>query len=676
MHAKCAQSRRAGPVIGIGLAAVVLMAAACQPAKQPPYAEVAVLTGSAYERGYQHGRRFAAKIDSLYEMLIETSLVPFLNREQNDVMAFLTHYQSEEYQDGRFSYQMMLESGKNLLEGLRETHPEVIEELRGLADGVGVEGTGLTFDDILVLNTFVDTMLSFRSVTAFIKQLQSPKMVDFEVLADLSSDGVDNNGDGQVDEPDDNVVKTLDPDDGFVVGYRPRTRAALVEIPPGTAIRFTLWDPPPLSSFEDPDAPPKPGAAQGMDLESVRIRVNDTLYTTECDCIQTALWGDADRDLDPEYGMEVVFTPPGGLPAAAEVALYIQATNVSQITNPPPVHPRMLRDERVTLTTSGFGRSVAEVINRGLADEGTEPPAIAFAVRDDASPDGQVRLAQHFALLDSNITHKHTVLLIHRPDDGHAFAQLGWTGVIWGFSGMNDQGLTYSVMPSDSLDNPFAGQVRTGGWTARLLADGVPVGIKGRELLEGCDSVEEAEAMLRSEGNTFGYNFLLADSQGDLRAVEVDANVFDTPDGGVLTYGPDRTDPGNLDAYGRPLGSVRDDDLRITAMFAKNVPDIDGLILVFYAQPQALWSTFYYRALKAHTVLGEQIEARYGQLDVPGMIEVLRTPDLVDDKESMNAAVYEPEALKLHWAMGQVPATDGEFTELDLGALLEGGLEP
>ncbi len=676
MHATRARPRRTRAAIGFGLAALLPMFAACQPAKQPPYAEVAVLTGSAYDRGYQHGRRFAAKIDSLYEMLIETSLVPFLNREQDDVMAFLTHYQSEEYQNGRFSYQMMLESGKNLLDGLRDTHPEVIEELRGLADGVGVEGTGLTFDDILVLNTFVDTMLSFRSVTAFIKQLQSPKLIDFEVMADLSADGVDNNGDGQIDEPDDNVVKTLDIHAGWFAGYRPRTRAALVEIPPGAAIRFTLWDPPPLSSFEDPDAPPKPGAAQGMDLDSVRIQLNGTLYTAECDCIQTELWGDADRDLDPRYGMQVVFTPPGGLPPAAEVVLYVQATNVSQVVNPPPVHPRMLRDERITLTTAGFGRPVAAVLNRGLFDEGTEPPATAFAVRDSATPDGRVRLAQHFALLDSNITHKHTVLLIHEPDDGHAFAQLGWTGVIWGFSGMNDQGLTYSVVPSDSLDNPFAGQVRTGGWTAKLLAYGVPIGIKGRELLEGCDSVDQAEAMLRSGGNTFGFNFLLADAQGDLRAVEVDANVFDTPDGGVLTYGPDRTEPGNLDAYGRPLGSVRDDDLRITTMFRKNVPDIDALILVFHAQPQALWSTFYYRGLKAHTILGEQIEARYGQLDAPAMIEVMRTPELVDDKESMNAAVYEPEDLTIHWAMGQVPATDGEFHELDLGAALESGSAP
>jgi hypothetical protein len=38
---------------------------------------------------------------------------------------------------------------------------------------------------------------------------------------------------------------------------------------------------------------------------------------------------------------------------------------------------------------------------------------------------------------------------------GKAHAVLGWAGVIFGFSGMNEDGLTFASNPSDSLDNPF-----------------------------------------------------------------------------------------------------------------------------------------------------------------------------------------------------------------------------
>jgi hypothetical protein len=39
----------------------------------------------------------------------------------------------------------------------------------------------------------------------------------------------------------------------------------------------------------------------------------------------------------------------------------------------------------------------------------------------------------------------------------------------------------------------------------------------------------------------------------------------------------------------------------------------------------------------------------------------------------MSAVVFEPGAGRLHVAMGQVPATDGEFLPFDLDELLSGG---
>lgn len=637
---------------------LLLLAPGCGPARQPDYTDVVVLRGSPYQRGFQHGQLLESKIRSLYYKLLDTTLMPYLNREQDDVKSFLVEYQDPLYDDGQFSYQMMLQSGESLFRILQQEAPEYVEEMRGIADG-----SGMSFARILVLNTFVDTMLAFRSVTFFIRQLQSPRMLEMEFMGDFA-DGLDNNGDGRIDEPDDGFVKSRT-QQGWSTDYTPRPHAAMVEVPTDASIRFVLWDPPGLGGFTgSPDEEPKEGDLQGMDPDSIRIQLDDVLYlATEDDCIQSSPWGEEGK------GLEVIFTPPEGLPPGRVVTLYVQAHNISEIDNPPPVHPRVMRDERVVFTTRGAGFAPHEVDNAGVWDGRSMPPSIGFGVRGGATPDGRVRLAHHFALVDSDTTHKHTALFVHIPDEGRPHAVVGWAGVLWGFSGMNDAGLTYMVNPSDTLDNPLAGQVKQRAMYAKLLLTGIPVGIEGRRLLTRAETVDTARAMLEAEEHTFGWNLLLGDARGGLVAAELDANILGEDEGGCITFQPDPDDPGNLDEHGRLYGSVGGDDLRIGTHFQKNVPDIDTRILVFDVQPQFYWSSFYYRSLRAHAILGDQIARRYGSLDLEAMVDTLRTPGLVDTRDSMNAVVYEPETGVLHHAMGQVPATDGPFRAFDLASV-------
>jgi len=154
------------------LAATVLCAPACREAEQPAYYEVVTLSGTPYERGFTHGLRFASRIRSLYTSLLTNSLLPYLNREQPDIEAVLTEYQKPIYDNGQFSYQLMLQSGQNLAKFIPD---EYMEEMRGIADGAA-----LPFDQVLILNTFLDTMLGFRAITFFIRQLQSPYIQSVE----------------------------------------------------------------------------------------------------------------------------------------------------------------------------------------------------------------------------------------------------------------------------------------------------------------------------------------------------------------------------------------------------------------------------------------------------------------------------------------------------------------
>jgi len=628
------------------MVAILWFLSGCEPAEPPANSEVVVLEGSAYDRGFQHGKLLRNKIRSLYTILLETNLMPYLNREQDDVMTFLEVYREDKYQNGQFSYRMLLESGENLLEILKDSHPEYAEEMRGIADGANIP-----FERILVLNTFVDTMLAFRSVTLFLKQLSSPYLIEVEFLGDFA-DGVDNNGDGQTDEADDGAVK-IESGGAWQAGYGPKTHAAMVEVPVNAQIRMRFHDNPGLGGFTGgPDEKPKEGDLQGMAPESIRVQLGTELYTAVDDdeCFQMTLSGE-----NEEY-LEVIFTPPGGLPPGQTLSVTVQAHDISTINNPLPVRPRVMRDERFVFTTRGAGLSPRQVPNRGEWDGRSMPPSIGFAVRGTATSDGATRLAHHFALLDSNVSHKHTVLFVHRPDNGTPFAVVSWAGLVWGFSGMNREGLTYMVNPSDTLDNPLVGQVKQAVTSAKLLSTGIPIGVKGRILLEQSGTVPEALGLLEAEENTFGWNLLLGDQNGAIASAELDNNLLEESDGGFHSFTPEDG-----------IGNVGPDDLSMAMHFQANLPDIDTTILVFHVQPQLLWSSFYYRSLRAFYILGEEIQSRYGRLDLPGMIEVLRHPELVDTRESMNAVVFEPEDGKLHYAMGQVPATDGEFVEFDLG---------
>lgn len=612
---------------------LVMVFSACNVAEEPDNVRYCELSGSPFERGFTHGDQFKDDIRSFYTTLLTNSLLPYLNREQGDISAFLTEYQKPEYADGQFSYQVLLQSAWNLTQYIPERY---MEEMRGVAAGADVP-----FENILILNTFVDTMLSFRGITYFIKAFQAPHIMALRFLSDMGQDGIDNDGDGEIDEP---AEQNIEP-------YEVSPFASMVEVPIDTSIEFILIDYP-----------------EGPNPESIRIQIGTEVFTADCDCIQS------NYTTDEGLGLRVVFTPPGGFPAASVVSMIIQAGDKAEAVLPPTPRHRYMRDERVVFTTEGYGKLRHEVQNRGEGDGRTQPPTISFALRGQATKNGEVLLGQHFALLDAGTAHKHTALFLQRPDDAAAHAYLSWVGVIFGFSGMNANKAAYAVNMSDTLDNALVGKFKEDNFKAKLLAYGTPIMVMTREILETTDSVAGALEYMKQLKSTFGWNFLLVDGAGTMSSVEMDSNIIGDPDDGFFTVTPDPTVPNNLDAWGRPLSSVGPDDLFASSHFQRNTEDIDKrLMLVFYVRPQRYWSSYYNRSLRAFYLLGDQLRARYGRFDVAEAIDMMRTPELIDVRDSMNAAVYQPQRLKLHYAMGDVPVTDEDFRTFDMAEEL--GLE-
>ena len=84
------------------------------------------------------------------------------------------------------------------------------------------------------------------------------------------------------------------------------------------------------------------------------------------------------------------------------------------------------------------------------------------------------------------------------------------------------------------------------------------------------------------------------------------------------------------------------------------------------AEPQRGWTPYYYRSLRSFYRLGREIDHAYGSLDVSRVMSILKTPALEDQRDSMYAAIFEPQSLTIHYAMGQVPATSGDFMTIVL----------
>ncbi len=620
-HAAVWRRRR----VAILLLSTSLAIVSCQAAEAPPHRVVLHLHGDAYQRGLAHGRALSGRVHSLYTTLLTSSLLPYLNREQPAISGLLPRYGKAPYDKGNFSYQLLLDSALAIEADLPDRFRE---ELRGLADG-----SGLPYDEVLILNTFVDTVMAVRGIALAIRRSNAPQLTEAQVLG-LEGDGRDNDGDGKTDEPG----------EGTLTDIEPLSHALFVEIPTSPVFRFVLSDP------------------NGVNPQSVRVQLDSAVYEPGDPAVKaTAVDGET---------LEVVFSPTVALPAAATVALVLQAADDLIVADPPPAHASNLRDVQLAFTTVGAGQRPFEVPNRGLDDGRSQPPSLAFALRGSATTDGRTLLAQHFALLDANTAHDHTALFVHHPDDGPPFAVVGWSGVVWGLSGLSDAGLGATCNHSDTLDNaivksllPKIGDLAN----AQIVGRGLPIGFAIRQILDGRSTVLQGAAGLRGVPHLFGWVCLLADAQGGVRAVEVETDLSGDLDGGAVDYGPEIADPGNRDSHGRRLASVGEDDLRVGVHFNRDVDDLFRIeVQGIRIGPQRDWSSYWYRSQRVFALLGEAIAAGYGGFDREAVFELLRRPHFIDHSDSMNAVVIDPAARVIYHAMGTVPATDAPFEAVSL----------
>lgn len=679
------------------LATLAIAYLGCGPGKtHKPRYKVLHMRGTYYEMGYQHGQAFRDEIRSIYTQFLTKSILPYMNREYQYIAQFFSTYiRDEQYQDGKFAFQFLLDAAKLMEQSM---DPEHIQELQGIA-----AGSGMTYEQILIANTFLDTLLGMLTIDWYLKQVFSPTIVSLTVEGgspEIDADGLDNDGDGVTDETD----------EGLLYPYVSTNGAHLSGIPENPTFVYVLQD-----LFADP--------GEGVNIDSMRLEINGKLYQN----------GDEGFSYTPGEveGGELRVTPTEPLEPGSPVVLIFNATDKEVLLLPPPVHPNVLREERTVMFVRKDGEFYPpqELPNFDFhpTNPGDVAASINFAVKDEATVDGQMIVGRNFNLLDNDVGHNHAAVFVYHPIDEagnelKSFATIAWTGIVWGLAGINEDGFVVTVNRNETLNNTMAENVilpanacglivggipnrdlsdfacpidgGLGGMMAkclvdgaldamcmfqellveaRLLVQGVPIGFAGRSILASHGTIPEAEAYLKSVLKTAGWNILVADgTSGEMAMFELNSDVTRDGTGGVTTVYPVSATEATLDMdtpeyVGINSYSLAPGDLRQSNHSVKNLNEILlklGITAddpIFTVRPQRFWASEYFTPVNTFNAAGMLLKQNYGQIDESVVIEMLKRIELTDKRNSMQTVVFMPESKSMYVAVGDLPSNSSPF---------------
>lgn len=169
----------------------------------------------------------------------------------------------------------------------------------------------------------------------------------------------------------------------------------------------------------------------------------------------------------------------------------------SMLPNFPPDHREEF--QRISQDCGGAGdRMIAANtmfdILRGLG-------CATLVVEPDHSATGGPLFGRNLDFPTLGYLHEYSLLTIYHPTGKHAFASVGFPGFVGVLSGMNDVGLTVSVLE--------VYEAKDG--SAKFNIRGTPYALCFRRLLEECATLEEAETLLRGMNRSTWINLAICD---------------------------------------------------------------------------------------------------------------------------------------------------------------------
>jgi isopenicillin-N N-acyltransferase-like protein len=214
----------------------------------------------------------------------------------------------------------------------------------------------------------------------------------------------------------------------------------------------------------------------------------------------------------------------------------------------------------------------------------------------------------------------YSLVTVYRPKGKHAFASVAFPGLVGCLSGMNDAGLSLAILE--------VMEIKEG--EPRFDIEGVPYALCYRKLLEECTTIEEAKKLLTGMKRTATTNLVLAD--------RTRVAVFEVSPKKVVERNPERGVCSCTNHYCSE--EVRPAEVMNVARTLQR-----------------------FRILEA---------AR----DLPGRITVADVHRSLDEANlgslTLQTMVFEPATLKLHLAVGEIPASRGALKTIELGPLFKG----
>ncbi len=226
------------------------------------------------------------------------------------------------------------------------------------------------------------------------------------------------------------------------------------------------------------------------------------------------------------------------------------------------------------------------------------------------SKTGAVLFGRNLDFFTLGVLDRYGLVAVYRTEGKHAFATVGFPGVIGCISGMNDAGLALAVH-----------EVRiTADYAPMLNPKAMPYTFCLRSILEECTTIEEAQKLLRSSERSTILSVAICDRAG--------AGVLEiTPKTVALRRGSDGI-------------CVNTNHFRTHGL--------------------RLWT-----ACPRYAILSKATA-----MDKLGVDDIFKKLDEVhQDVRTVQSMVFEPVPLILHVAMGKIPATKGPLETLELKPL-------
>jgi predicted choloylglycine hydrolase len=214
----------------------------------------------------------------------------------------------------------------------------------------------------------------------------------------------------------------------------------------------------------------------------------------------------------------------------------------------------------------------------------------------------------------------YSLVTVYRPKGKHAFASIGFPGLVGCLSGMNDAGLSLAILE--------VMEIKEG--EPRFDIEGIPYALCYRKLLEECTTIEEAKKLLTGMKRTATTNLVLAD--------RTRVAVFEVSPKKVVERSPLRGVCACTNHY--CTDEVRPAEVMNVA-----------------------------RTLQRFQIL-EAARELTGKITVADVHKHLHAANL--GSLTLQTMVFEPATRKLHLAIGEVPASGGALKTIELGPLFKG----